>query len=109
MTAGSILYSLLDGTMQLWIATERKPPVIVVTAVTDYPEAKVLSVVLLAGRDIRAWLHHVEAALEAFARDQGCTALEAWVRPGLIGAQYRPRRAVLSGWKPLSTLVRRPV
>ena len=106
MTAALIEDGLRAGRFQLWADLDRETPVAAVTAINEYAQTTVLSVLLIGGTALPAWLAEVEDALAAFASDQGCTALEAYVRPGLIGAAYRPQRAALQRWRPHWTLVR---
>ena len=54
-----------------------------VTEIVQYPQEKVLTVHLLAGRNFDAWKGEAQGVLENFARKNGCVAIEAMCRLGL--------------------------
>ena len=109
LTAEAVLAGLRAGEMHLWMDREAVHPVVGVTTIQTYDAMSVLFVVLIGGRGIGSWLSDVEASFANFAVSHGCCALEALVRPGMIGASYRKRRAALRGWRPHGTLIRKPL
>jgi len=69
--------------MQLWIAKDEEGiGAVMITEVFTYPTGlKVCSVIVLTGRYWRRWIGLL-ADLEAWARGQGCTMIQAQARPG---------------------------
>ena len=55
----------------------------VITQIDNYPEERVLHVVLLVGKDLEQWETSVLDRLKSFAIAHGCGAIEANCRPGL--------------------------
>jgi len=55
----------------------------VITQIDNYPEERVLHVVLLVGKDLNSWDVGVLEKLQKFARENGCKAIEADCRPGM--------------------------
>jgi hypothetical protein len=55
----------------------------VLTQIDDYPEERILQVVLMIGKDLDKWEVSVLERLRAFGREHGCKAIEADCRPGL--------------------------
>jgi len=102
--------ALESGRMQLWLTGNVETPLAAaVTAILDYPDARVLSVPLLGGSDYKMWIESLQTDLECYGRSVGCVALEAYVRPGFIGAIYRENRAILKNVEKHWTLIRRPI
>lgn len=58
-----------DGTYQLWLADNDAAAT---TAINTFPVGKVLTVVHLGGKNMWQWLGEGLAALESWARQQGC-------------------------------------
>ncbi len=79
------------GSMQLWAAVSaqdasaaRAAPgveAIAVTEIIDYPLGRVCVLFIVTGRDRGNWLHHL-AAIEIWARAQGCHRISSLARPG---------------------------
>jgi len=55
----------------------------VITQIDNYPEERVLHVVLLVGKELNSWDVGVLEKLQKFARENGCKAIEADCRPGM--------------------------
>lgn len=83
LLARDVLDLVLAGRMQLWVAHE--PPeairAVCLTEVIDYPRKRVCRIVALFGRGFRAWVP-MRGEIEAWARRQGCGAMEAVARLG---------------------------
>ena len=79
-TAASIRKALAAGKMQLWVDSS---PItaICITEIVVYPATKRCNIFLLAGHDIDAWIWQLPA-LESWAREKGCSAMELQGRPG---------------------------
>ena len=80
-------YSIMDlltelqfGRMQLWIIGDFQGAI--VTQIKTPPTGAVLWVQYMAGDHMNEWLDDWIAAQEAFARDQGCVAIEFAGRKG---------------------------
>lgn len=77
-----VLNSIMNNLMQLWVVREGQQAVaFCVTEINGYRQFKSCRIVLLAGSGIAVW-HEVVEHLEPWAREQGCTVMEAWSRPG---------------------------
>lgn len=55
----------------------------VITQIDNYPEERILHVVLMVGKDLEKWETSVLDRLREFAKQNGCKAIEADCRPGL--------------------------
>lgn len=109
-TLDGVRRGIAAGKMQLWLTgSSDRPLAAAVTAILDYPEARVLSVPLLGGTQYRRWIDSLQEVLADYGQRAGCIALEAYVRPGFIGAHYREDRAILKGVEKHWTLIRRPL
>lgn len=76
---------IMEDTKQLWIAVDSEKEAIVgavVTEVVEYPKAKVVNVILLGGNKIRDWKNDMGAAIENFANNEDCYALQSMGRTG---------------------------
>ena len=107
---GGVHAAIAAGKMQLWLTGDsQKPQASAVTAILDYPQTRVLSVPLLGGARMRAWLDALADALTAYGRANRCSAIEGYVRPGFIGAVYHEDRAIIKNVDKIWTLVRRAI
>lgn len=80
--AEDVLSALLKAQMQLWIAVGGdRIEAVLVTEIVDYPRQRRCNLFLGAGNALEACLAHLPA-IEAWARAQGCDAIEAGGRPG---------------------------
>ena len=69
--------------MQLWAAVvEDRIKAIATTELVNYPLKRVGRFVATSGEDIEEWIGYV-LAIEAWAKQQGCTGMEAVARKGL--------------------------
>ncbi len=110
LTASGVRAAVEAGRMQLWLVGPTEAPIAAATtAILDYPEARVLSVPLLGGAQYRTWIDNLQAAMAEYGRRNNCIALEAYVRPGFIGASYNENRAILKNVEKHWTLIRRAI
>lgn len=105
MTPVDVLARILRGEWQLWLLVEegRPPPILgaIVTQIIVWPGGKEAVICGLAGKDATRWVHDTGQRLEAWARAQGCRAIEA---PGRLG-WHRMARA--EGWAKTGTVWRK--
>lgn len=84
-SADDLKWALLERDCQLWLALEGKEFLgAVVTEIIVYPQNKVLTVRLVAGRKVRKWAIPMRDVVYSFGKWQGCSRLEAMVRPGWV-------------------------
>ena len=77
-----IEHCLLHDLMQLWTVTdELGPAAAAVTQFQMFGETKVCYVLLLAGRDMDSWRHHLED-IEEWARENGAVKMKLHGRAG---------------------------
>ncbi len=101
--AVDVLRLALGGAMQLWAAMDGDAAkAVAITEVTAFPRRLVCRVLACTGEGPESWLGHL-AAIETWARAQGCTAIEPVARPGwerlLKPLGYRKTHVILE--KPL--------
>lgn len=78
----TVFRTLVAGELVLWLICRNGPIGAGVTQVFNWPSGLRAARILVAGgRDHTTWFDKL-GALEQWARDQGCTVLEAWGRPG---------------------------
>lgn len=93
--------NILSNAWQLWTVIEDGRPVAAtVTELVAYPAKNVCRVILLGGKNFDEWKHLI-ATIEDFALVNGCTALEAIVRPGMA------KRASSVGFESRYTVIRK--
>lgn len=91
-----VLAALRDRRMQLWLAGEGGLEAVCVTEILDYPRQRRCNLFLCAGRARRRWLAGL-AAIEGWARAEGCAAMELQGRRGWqrLLPDYRPTHVLL--------------
>ena len=95
-TVDSIFAALARGDMQLWIAIDGVNIVAAgITELIRYPNHTACRAVALIGRDHRAWLRKLSDAVDAWARAQGCTEMQA-----LVGQRGWERLLRFLGYRP---------
>ena len=67
--------------MQLFIAMADEIIASAITQITDYPQKRVLTIVLLGGGRMNEWLPLLNQ-LEKWGIDEGCEQIELYGRPG---------------------------
>jgi hypothetical protein len=81
--AEDIRHSCEQRDMQLWlILTDSQLRGILVTEVLVYPRKKALRVVMIGGEGLDEWNAEMDRTLEAFARHEGCSLIDAHGRKG---------------------------
>lgn len=80
-----ILFDLLAGKAQCWVALDEKRELkrLLITKITEDQISRAKSLVMIAifsfqKRDITEWLSDLKH-LKSFARNQGCQTISAWV------------------------------
>jgi hypothetical protein len=73
--------ALKERDLQLWLAWDGTIAALAVTQIVRHPRKTCCRIRICTGRDRQAWQHHI-AIIEAWARTQGCAAMELIVRPG---------------------------
>ena len=83
-TANDMLEGLLKNkNQQLWIAFDDKDiHGFWITEVLEYPQTKTLALHFMGGVDFYEWLSDGFPKLQKFARETGCSKMEAYGRPG---------------------------
>jgi hypothetical protein len=72
----SVLDALLEREMQLWLAVDKEVLGAMVTQIVTYPTGlKVLSVVLIGGKEMNKWIH-LWPQIEEWGKSHGCKVVE---------------------------------
>lgn len=81
-----VLKQLYDGTAQLWILWNEKKKTkyqgCIVSKILERPNSKSLNLFIVTGRDRKLWQDKIPTILEDFAKQEGCSHLETYARPG---------------------------
>ena len=81
-----MLPELIKGEMQLWFSVEdRQVTAAMVTQIIPYPRKKVLRILSIGGEGMARWMKHFPM-IEKFAKQIGCSSIEAWGRKGWLRA-----------------------
>ena len=80
--ADDIRIGLLERDVQLWIWRTPTAYAVGVTRITKYPKQTVCTIRICTGRNRHEWQKECIAQLEAWAKSQGCDAMELQARPG---------------------------
>lgn len=90
----TVFKSLLTGELVLWIIFKGGPFGALVTQVYTWPSGlKVARLLLAGGKDHMDWFDDFPV-VERWAKEQGCTLIEAWGRPGWERSLSKER-----GWR----------
>tara|TARA_R100001126_G_C4825416_1_gene148963 strand:+ start:31 stop:456 length:426 start_codon:yes stop_codon:yes gene_type:complete len=80
-----VLKQLYDGTAQLWILWNEKKKTkyqgCIVSKILERPNSKSLNLFIVTGQDRKLWQDKI-TVLEDFAKQEGCSHLETYARPG---------------------------
>ena len=80
-----VLKQLYDGTAQLWILWNEKKKTkyqgCIVSKILERPNTKSLNLFIVTGQDRKLWQDKINI-LEDYAKQQGCSHLETYARPG---------------------------
>jgi hypothetical protein len=77
-----IRLGLLERDDQLWIWNTPTAFAVCVTRLSNYPKQRVCNLRIVTGRNRDEWYRTGLATIEAWARDNGCAAMELCARPG---------------------------
>jgi hypothetical protein len=87
---------------QLWLGLgEAGLEMVAVTEIRVLPRKRIARIWLLAGSDARGWIGERLEVIEAWARAEGCAALE------LVGRKGWLRRLPASGWSHKQVVMRK--
>lgn len=76
-----------DRVVQLWLVNEGERIVgAVTTEIVVYPNRKHCRVLTIAGPKASEWTAEIDAVLSVWAKAQGCSAVEAFIRKGYVPA-----------------------
>jgi len=92
--------ALGTGSKQLWVwCSDAGVRALAITDVAVYPAARICRISICTGERRGEWLAPGLAAIEAWAREQGCDAVEPFCRPGwkreLQALGYRERHVLM--------------
>lgn len=74
-----------DRTIQLWLVSREKRIFgAITTEIVIYPHQKHCRMLTLAGSEFNNWMETADKIICAWAKEQGCSAIEACVRKGLV-------------------------
>ncbi|WP_027815000.1 hypothetical protein [Paraburkholderia bannensis] len=77
-----IRIELLEGTNQLWIWRTETAYAVGVTCIANYPKQAVCQIRIVTGRNRAEWQIPAMQTMEAWAKANGCAAMELQARPG---------------------------
>lgn len=80
-----VLRDLQHHQTSLWIAFDSTTRVIegaAVVRIADYPKRRLARIEIVGGKRLRKWADSILQAIEAYARDVGCSGVEASGRLG---------------------------
>lgn len=80
--ADDIRIGLLERDDQLWIWRSATAFAVGVTRINRYPKQRVCTIRIVTGRNRGEWERQAIETIEAWARSQGCHAMELQARPG---------------------------
>lgn len=92
--------SCIKRDMQLWlISQDKRVHGAITTELVVYPNKKHCRIITLAGSNFIEWVALANATLDAWAKEQGCDAMECYTRrgfvPKLVPLGYKHRHSVL--------------
>jgi hypothetical protein len=80
-TSDDIRRALKARDLQLWLAWNGAITALAVTQIVTHPRKTCCRIRICIGRERRSWEAHI-ATIEAWAKAQGCAAMELIARPG---------------------------
>jgi hypothetical protein len=103
LTVETVRDGLENRDMQLWVSLNDKDlEAVCVTQIVDYPGMRVCALLLIAGKNRRAWWKFGDV-ISAWASERGCEMLEGHARRG-----WMPE-AEKDGWSEAWITVRKPI
>lgn len=83
--ADDILQYCITGQINLWLIAEGSRVIgAATTELANYPHQRYCRICTIAGSKFDEWAEHFSLEVEAFARSQGCSNLQAYVRRGYV-------------------------
>lgn len=74
-----------DRTVQLWLVSENERVIAAITTeIINYPRKRHCRIVTLGGTKAPEWTELADIIISEWAKDQGCQAMEAYVRKGYV-------------------------
>ena len=83
-TPQDIIDGLIQDRFQLFISWEDHVESAVITEIAEYPQKKICRYFLAGGNNMDNWLEPIQKAIEQFARDNQCNAIEVAGRKGWL-------------------------
>lgn len=80
--AEDIKRGVLNREDQLWIWRTATSYAVGITRLLNYPKQRVCTIRIVTGRNRKEWEKECIAQIEAWAKSQGCDAMELQARPG---------------------------
>ena len=85
LSAKDIKQYCMNEQMQLWMmAKDSRIVGVGTTQIIVYPQFKACRVITLAGNNFDDWVGLCYMQMKVWAKEQGCTAMEAYVRKGFV-------------------------
>lgn len=80
-----LLVRCLERDIQLWMIYDGQRIVGAgTTEIVLYPRMKVCRIITLAGAEFDEWAGYAQDVIGAWAKEQGCEAMEAYTRKGFV-------------------------
>lgn len=82
-----ILESINRQDMQLWIVPaegDKSIDAVIVTQILSYPKCRVFDLYLVAGDNMRSWVHEAMGILKGYGRSEGCKFIRGFGREGWV-------------------------
>lgn len=81
-TVRSLVDMILEQRAQMWISIrDEKPESLTLTMISVYPDTKICTLFASCGHNPQNWAGFIEN-IEEWARNEGCSRIEAVARPG---------------------------
>lgn len=83
--ADDLLQLCITGQLQLWLIAESNRVVgAATTEIAHYPHQKFCRIITIAGSKFEEWVDDYLAEIQPWAKSQGCSNLQAYVRRGFV-------------------------
>ena len=103
ISPGYILNALIANDMLLWVYHEGEDiKAGMILEVSQFPQKRVVFVVLLIGRNMEEWVDEMESTLFTFQKLIDADCIEASCRDGLV------KKLMERGWKRKATILEAP-
>ena len=96
-TVESTRQAVLDGTYHLWIIGDYSA--VAVTQIIERPKRRIAWIQFIAGKDMNIWFDAWIEALEHYAQNEDCAAIEfagrkGWLRHAKKHPEYKPTKTL---------------